>query len=220
MGSSATAIVAGLMAASHLLGLDADVPALATEIEGHPDNVAAAVHGGFVVCADGEVTRLDVPAGLEAVAVVPRDGGSGGEANASQAPDARRHVSTAMARQALPPEVPVGDAVFNIAHGALLTLGLATGDWELVSRGLRDRIHQDRRGGLYPRSHALLDRVSELGALGGTLSGAGPTVLVWCLYEQTGKVVEALRAEVDGWASVMRVPFEPQGAHLAPPQGS
>ena len=67
LGSSAAAYVAGLMAADHLFELDADVLALATELEGHPDNVAAALHGGFAICADGEATRFDPPAGLEAV---------------------------------------------------------------------------------------------------------------------------------------------------------
>src|SRR5262249_62172864 len=71
LGSSAAAIVAGLLAADHIFELDADVMALASELEGHPDNVAAALHGGFVICADGQATRFDPPAGLEAVVVVP-----------------------------------------------------------------------------------------------------------------------------------------------------
>jgi len=57
-------------------------------------------------------------------------------------------------------------------------------------------------------------RARELGALGATISGAGPTVLVWCFYEQTGSVADTLRAEVDGWADLMRAPFEPQGAYV------
>src|SRR5271170_6301226 len=71
LGSSASAIVAGLMAADHLFELDADVLALASELEGHPDNVAAALLGGFVVCADGRADRFEAPTGLEALAVVP-----------------------------------------------------------------------------------------------------------------------------------------------------
>jgi homoserine kinase len=197
LGSSAAAIVAGLMAADHLFELDADVLAEATEIEGHPDNVAAALHGGFVVCTDGQATRFDPPTGLEALAVVPE-----------------LAVRTKAARAALPAEVPLADAVFNVAHGALLTLGLATSDWDLVARGLQDRLHQQRRGGLFPRSLQLAARAQELGALGATISGAGPTVLVWCFYEQTGTVAEALRVEIDGWATLLRTPFEPQGAYV------
>jgi homoserine kinase len=197
LGSSAAATVAGLMAADHLFELDADLLGPATELEGHPDNVAAALLGGFVVCADGEAARFDVPAGLEAVIVVP------------DVPPVR----TTEARAALPAEVPMSDAVFNVAHASLLTLGLAKGEWDLVSRGLRDRLHQRRRAHLYPASLELAERAVELGALGATISGAGPTVLVWTHYEQTGGAVEALRRAAPG-ADIRRVPFEPQGAEV------
>jgi homoserine kinase len=197
LGSSAAAYVAGLLAADHLFELDADVLALATELEGHPDNVAAALEGGFVICADGQATRFDPPTGLEAVIVVP-DGA----------------VRTKTAREALPATVPMADAVFNTAHAALLVLGLARGDLDLVARGLDDRLHQPARERLYPRSMELVRRAPALGALGATISGAGPTVLVWCHYDATAAVVEALRREAEGWAQVMRAPFEPQGADV------
>jgi homoserine kinase len=197
LGSSAAAIVAGLLAADHLFELDIDLLACATAIEGHPDNVAACLHGGFVICADEEAVRFDPPTGLEALAVVPYEA-----------------VRTSEARSALPAEVPMGQAVFNVAHGALLTLGLARGDWDLVSRGLHDNLHEQRRSHLFPRSYALAQRATELGALGATISGAGPTVLVWCFYEQTGAVVDALKGEVEGWANLMRAPFEVQGAYV------
>jgi homoserine kinase len=197
LGSSAAAVVAGLMAADHLFELDADLLALASEIEGHPDNVAAALNGGFVVCADGQAARFDPPTGLEAIAVVPKQA-----------------VATRSAREVLPEEVPLGEAVFNVAHAALLTLGLSRGDWDLVARGLHDSLHQARRASLFPRSYELALRARELGALGATISGAGPTVLVWCFYEQTGAVVEALRSETEGWASLLRAPFEVQGAYV------
>jgi len=197
LGSSAAAIVAGLVAADHLFELDADLLAAATELEGHPDNVAAALHGGVVVCADGEVTRLDPPVALETVLVVP------GEA-----------VPTAAARAALPERVTLADATFNVAHGALLALGLATGDLDLVSRGLADRLHQPHRAYLFPRSAELIERARDLGALGATLSGAGPTVLVWCHLDQTAGVIERLRREAEGWASVQRTPFEATGADV------
>ena len=197
LGSSAAAIVAGLMAADHLFELDADLLSLATELEGHPDNVAAALHGGFVICADGAATRFEPPTGLEAIAVVPEQA-----------------VRTHEARAALPAEVPLAEAVHNVAHAALLTLGLARGDWDLVARGLHDQLHQSRRAPLFPRSYELALRARELGALGATISGAGPTVLVWCFYEHTGAVVEALRGEIEGWAGLLRAPFEAQGAFV------
>jgi homoserine kinase len=198
LGSSAAAVVAGLLAADHLFELDADVLGMATELEGHADNVAAALHGGFVVCSEGARThRLEPPMGLEAVLVVPHAG-----------------VTTTEARAALPAEVPLEDAVFNVAHASLLMLGLAGSDWDLISAGLADRLHQPHRAHLYARSAALLERVRDLGALGATISGAGPTVLVWCRVDQTGGVVEGLKRETAGWASVMRAPFEPQGADV------
>lgn len=197
LGSSAAAYVAGLLAADHLFELDADVLALASELEGHPDNAAAALLGGFVVCADGRATRFDAPAGLEAVLVVPHDA-----------------VRTKQARAALAASVPRTDAVFNVAHGALLVLGLARGDWELVARGLQDRLHQPAREHLFPRSMELVRAAPALGALGATISGAGPSVLVWCHYEQTGAIVDALRRATAGWADVMRAPFEPKGADV------
>jgi homoserine kinase len=197
LGSSAAAVVAGLMAADHLFELDADLLAHASELEGHPDNAAASLHGGVVICADGEATRFDPPTGLEALAVVPEQA-----------------VGTHAARAALPAQVPLEDAVFNVAHGALLTLGLARGDWDLLARGLHDRLHQQQRAHLFPRSFELALRARELGALGATISGAGPSVLVWCFYEQTGAVAEALAPEIDGWAKLLRASFEPQGAYV------
>ena len=197
LGTSAAAYLCGLLAADSMFELDADLLALATELEGHPDNVAAALLGGFVICADEDATRFDAPPELEAVLVIPHEA-----------------VRTREARAALPASVPMADASFNVAHGALLTLGLATGDLDLVSRGLADRLHQPHRAHLYPRSAELVERAKELGALGATISGAGPPVLVWCHYEATGGLGTALREYADGWAEVVRAPFEPQGADV------
>jgi len=197
LGSSAAALVAGMLAADHLFELDADVLGLAAGIEGHADNVAASLRGGFVICADGEATRFDPPAGLEGVLVLPRNG-----------------VRTREARAALPAEVPLADATHNVAHAALLVLGLARGDWDLVARGLDDRLHEPHRAHLYPRSARLAQRARDLGALGATISGAGPAVLFWSHFEQTGGLARRLAGEAEGWAEVVRVPFEPQGADV------
>jgi homoserine kinase len=197
LGSSAAAIVAGLIAADHLFELDADIRALATEIEGHPDNVSAAIDGGFVICEQGAAHRFEPPMGLEAVLVIPDT-----------------PVRTRQARAALPEAVPLRDAVFNVAAASTLTLGLATGSWDLIAAGLRDRLHQPHRAHLYPRSADLVQRAAGYGALGATISGAGPTVLVWTTYEQTGRVMEQLRAAATGWAEVVRAPFESQSADV------
>jgi homoserine kinase len=197
LGSSAAAYVAGLTAAASLFELDEDLLAHATGLEGHPDNAAAALLGGFVIVTGGEVARFDPPDGLEAVIVVPRSA-----------------VRTAVARRALPDVVPMADAVANVAHGAMLTLGLARGDLSLVGRGLQDRLHQPYRAHLFPESMRLLERARELGAIGASISGAGPTVLFWTTADATGAVVGALRRETQGWAEVLRAPFETQGADV------
>jgi homoserine kinase len=198
LGSSAAAIVAGLSAADHLYELDAQLFEHAAELEGHPDNVAAALMGGFVICVGSRElpARFDPPAGLEGVLVIPGD-----------------HVATTEARAAMPAEVPLLDAVHNVGHASLLVLGLAQGDFSLIARGLRDRLHQPRRRSLYPRSMALVERAEELGALGATISGAGPTVLFWCHWEHTGALVERLGTEAAG-CQVRRVPFSPGGADV------
>jgi homoserine kinase len=196
LGSSAAAIVAGLSAADHMFELDAPLFERALELEGHPDNVAAALLGGIVVCGDGEPFRIEPAEGLEGVIAIPPD-----------------PVPTADARAALPEEVPMGDAVFNVAHASLLMLGLARSDFSLIGRGLADRIHQPRRTALYRRSVELLERAHELGAVGATISGAGPTVLFWCQWQQTGDVLAALRAAAPD-CDVRRVNFAPGGADV------
>jgi homoserine kinase len=195
LGSSAAAIVAGLCAADHMYELDAPLFDLAAEMEGHPDNAAAALLGGFVVCA-GEPVRFDPPAGLEGVLAIPPF-----------------EVPTTAARAALPPEVPFGDAVYNVGRASLLMLGLARDDFSLIGRGLHDVVHQPRRRSLYPRSMELIERAAALGAVGATISGAGPTVLFWSHWEQTGSLVERLRTAAPD-CTVKRVTFAPGGADV------
>jgi homoserine kinase len=196
LGSSAAAIVAGLAAADHMFELDAELLPRAVELEGHPDNVAAALHGGFVICSEEGPERFDPPPELEGVIALPP-----------------HQVATSEARAALPAEVPIEDAVHNIGRAALLVLGLARSDFDIVARGLSDRIHQPRRASLYPRSMELLERARELGALGATISGAGPAVLFWSHFEQTGALYEALRAEAPD-CELRRVQFDPSGADV------
>jgi homoserine kinase len=198
LGSSAAAIVAGLCAADHMYELDAPLFEHASELEGHPDNVAAALLGGFVICpGPGEPpVRFDPAPGLEGVLVIPAE-----------------PVPTSAARAAMPAEVPLGEAVHNVGHAALLVLGLAQDDFSLIGRGLRDLLHQPRRRALYPRSMELVERAEELGAVGATISGAGPTVLFWCHWQQTGALVERLRGAAAG-CEVRRVTFSPGGADV------
>jgi homoserine kinase len=197
LGSSAAAYVAGLSAAAHLFELETDLLARASELEGHPDNAAAALYGGFVIVAGAEVARFDPPDGLEAVIVVPRTA-----------------VRTSVARRALPENVPLADAVANVAHAATLTLGLLRGDLGLIGRGLQDRLHQPYRAHLYPASSDLVERARSFGAIGASISGAGPTVLFWTHADTTGAVVAALRRKTEGWAKVLRAPFTTSGADV------
>ena len=205
LGSSAAAIVAGLAAADHLFELALDREEMlirATELEGHPDNVAAAIYGGFVVCGRGEdgspsAARFGPPGGLEALAVIPEE-----------------EVPTALAREAIPDEVPVADLVANVGAACTLVLGLQTGDLDLVSAGLADALHQPRRRDLYPRSMEIVEEAREMGALGATISGAGPTVLVWTTWQDAGRVSSALEQRCSDWAEVRRLPFSPHGVDV------
>ena len=197
LGSSAAAIVAGVVAADSMYELDAPLFEVAAALEGHPDNVAAALLGGFVICAGERPERFDPAPGIEGVLATPPD-----------------VVPTAEARAALPDEIPIGDAVHNIAHASLLILGLSRGpDLSLVGRGLADRLHQPRREPVYPRSMELLRQAREVGAIGASISGAGPTVLFWCHWEQTGTVFDAVRKAAPE-CEVRRAQFVPGGADV------
>ena len=183
LGSSAAAIVAGLTAADHLYELDhsrEQLLSLAARLEGHPDNVAAALYGGFVVCGDDgmgpTVTKLDPPQGVEVLVVLPE-----GEV-----------VPTSAARAALPEAVSLADASANLAAISQLVLGIERSDLDLIGDGLADRLHQPHRAGLYPRSIEVVEAAAELGALGASISGAGPSVLVWCFWQTTGEVAAKL----------------------------
>jgi homoserine kinase len=206
LGSSAAAIVAGLMAADHMYELALtreEIYEKAVAIEGHPDNVAAALYGGFAVCPrpeDGGLpapVRIEPPEGVEGVVVIPPD-----------------EVPTSEARAALPADVPFSDAVSNVAAASQLTLGLERSDLGLIGRGLADWLHQPHRESLYPRSMELVREAKGMGALGATISGAGPTVLVWSFWQDTGNVVAALEKSVGDWAEILRVPFSPLGADV------
>lgn len=169
LGSSAAATVAGLVAADALTGgrLEASRQlALAVELEGHPDNAAAALLGGFVVVGlvDGrpEAVRFDVPRDLRAVVFVPDT-----------------HLATAAMRTALPAVVPHRDAAFNVGRAALAVAAFATGRVELLRAGTEDRLHQAYRAAVYPELPRLLEAARAAGALGACLSGSGSCVIAF-----------------------------------------
>ncbi len=187
--------MAGLCAADHMYELDAPLFELAAELEGHPDNVAAALLGGFVIASDAPVQRR--AAGRAGGG--PGDPGVRGAYRSGQGGDSR--LGPARRRGA------------NIASSSLLVLGLARGDLSLIQRGLTDALHQPHRRSLYERSMELVEAAPSLGALGATISGAGPTVLFWSHWEQTGALIERLRSEAPD-CQVRRVTFAPGGADV------
>ncbi|MFY9487582.1 MAG: homoserine kinase [Solirubrobacterales bacterium] len=200
LGSSASAILAGVAAADHIFELGTDLLAQATKIEGHVDNLAASLHGGFVVCSQDHVARIAPPAGLEAIVAVP---------------PASHSVPTSDARAALPAEIPIAEAVRTAAQTSYVALGLERGDWDLLARGLDDVLHQPRRAHLYPDSMKLVEAARGFGALGATVSGAGPTVLIWTTWDDTGNVLEAAERFADSDWNLQRVPFALQGLDIA-----
>lgn len=179
LGSSSAAIVAGLLAARTLAGLEPDphwTLQHASAIEGHPDNVAAAIHGGFVLAYDGgdgiAVAQGAVHADLGALLFVPDT-----------------PVATRAARGLLPESVPHVDAAANSGRAALLVHALAS-DPDLLHDATRDWLHQEYRAAAMPRSFELLISLRGKG-FGAVISGAGPTVLVLARTAE----VEALAAE-------------------------
>ena len=169
LGSSAAATVAGILAGNALAGdplESADILRIATAIEGHPDNAAAALLGGFVVSAeiDGriEAVRFDAPRDLRAVLYVP---------------DLR--LSTDAMRTVLPDSVPRRDAVANLGRVALGVAGIATRRTDLLAALTVDRLHEPYRADVYPQLPRFVAAAREAGALGACLSGAGSTIVAF-----------------------------------------
>jgi homoserine kinase len=167
LGSSATAIVGGLVAARALAGVplsDTELFQLADRIEGHPDNVAPALWGGAVLAwRSGQrvhARRLGVPPQLAAAVAVPETA-----------------VPTERSRAVLPATVPLADAVFNLGRSALLATALLTGELELLRDATQDRLHQPYRAALVPGLEEVLAAARGAGALGAALSGSGSAVL-------------------------------------------
>ena len=170
LGSSAAAIAGGLVGANALLGNPLNLEELismAVRLEGHPDNVVAAMVGGFIVAARCEETicykRLDPPKSLHFQVAVPDF-----------------TLLTEAARNVLPETVSLKDAVFNLSRTALLVAAIASGDLETMGRAMDDKLHQPYRMGLVPGMQQVFAAAKEAGALGVALSGSGPTVIALC----------------------------------------
>jgi homoserine kinase len=196
LGSSASVIALGLVAGAVAANVEPSIDellALGLPLEGHPDNLAAALAGGVTAVVDGRVHRLADAAPADAIAVVP---------------EAR--VRTDEARAALPDTVPHADAAFTAGHALLLGAALSTGSAELFAAAAADRLHEPYRA----KNAPLLDEIRAAdvaGALAVTLSGSGPTVIVWarpadataCRHELVRRFPEA---------DVLHLPSTPSGA--------
>lgn len=170
LGSSSACIIAGLMGANRLLGLPlngVDILKLATEIEGHPDNVAPALFGGLVdsVCNNGEVyyVKHNVSTNLKFVVIVPNF-----------------KMSTNQSRLSLPSVVSHSDAVFNVSRSALFVSSIVTQKFENLSVAVDDRLHQPYRLKLIDRADEIFNLAYDFGAYGVCLSGSGPSIIAIC----------------------------------------
>ncbi|HHZ20662.1 MAG TPA: homoserine kinase [Firmicutes bacterium] len=190
LGSSAAAIVSGLEVANASLNYPfsrREIFRMACAIEGHPDNVAAAVYGGIVaVCCDekeeANVVNLPVPEGIKAVICIP---------------DLK--VSTPDARRSLPAQVSLQDAVFNLSRVSLFITSLYRNEPSLLCSAMRDKLHQPYREALVPGLSAAIDGAIGAGAYGAALSGSGPTVLAVCSGQANIDTIG--KAMVDGFAT-------------------
>ena len=212
LGSSAAAIVGGLLAADRLMEESGggrspslsrhDLLDLAVGLEGHPDNVAAALLGGLqlVTQENGALLSSTVPVPDEICAVlfVPE-----------------MTIATEEARAVLPNEVSMEDAVYNMGRVALLVQTLATGSLENLSRATQDRLHQPYRQALFPAMKLIFSAARVAGALGVFLSGSGSTILALTVGREMTVAYEmaeaARRANLAGTVKITR--STPQGAH-------
>lgn len=204
LGSSAAAIALGLVGASLVSGRELGVEellALALRFEPHPDNLAPALAGGVCLswpAAGGQrVARIAETLPLAAIAVVPG-----------------ARVETRAARAALPDRVAHADATFTAGRAALLGAGLASGSAELLAAAFADRLHEPYRGLLSPVWAPLRERLPE-GAAGLTISGSGPTVIVWAYPDAAAACVEELTARFES-SHVFHAAIASRGAGPTP----
>ena len=207
LGSSAAVVVGGLIAANKLLGSPADETALlsiATEVEGHPDNVAPAILGGFVLSsqeADGSILckKLNWPDEWDLTVCIPDF-----------------ELSTNISRSVLPENVPISDAVFNAKHLAMLIEAVNTKDEKLMKEALKDKLHQPYREKLVPGMKEIIEALKhEDGILGCVLSGAGPSILVISHKYDVDKIKSTVKEIWEGQGiktDVRTLKVEKQGA--------
>lgn len=209
LGSSASVIVGGLLAANELLGHPADEVALlsiATEVEGHPDNVTPSIVGGLVLTSledDGSVVyrKLNWPEEWQITVCIPD-----------------YELSTEISRSVLPKEVPMQDAIFNAKRLAMFIQAINTKDAQLMKMALQDRLHQPYRMKLVPGLDKIMDNLKhEDNVLGCVLSGAGPAIIVISQKNNLEKIKSIINdtwEEMNVKVNIMTLPVETQGAQI------
>ena len=199
LGSSAAIIALGFTAACATTGehLDAEqLLARGMPLEGHADNLAAVLAGGVCLTWDGRIARIAERLPFTPVAIVPRS-----------------RVRTAEARASLPGEVSHRAATFTTARAALLGVGAATNDPDLFAAALGDQLHEPYRARFAPALDAVRDDLPT-GAVGATISGSGPTVIVWTREAEVDACVQELRSRFAD-TDVTALSVSPVGAHVA-----
>lgn len=183
LGSSAAAIVGGLVGANEALGkplCNEELLNIASAMEGHPDNVAPALYGGITLSmleeGKAKTLRFMPPKELKLVVAVPEF-----------------TLATKIARQVLPTKIPFEDAVFNISRTALLVGALTTGDYGFLSSALQDKIHQPYRQQLIKGMQDVFVAAVSAGALGAVISGAGPCLIAFATADEQ-KIGESMVA--------------------------
>ncbi|MFL0742812.1 MAG: homoserine kinase [Prochlorococcus sp.] len=210
LGSSASAIVAGLVGANALVGEPLSkekLLELAIEIEGHPDNVVPSLLGGLCLTAKTASQRWRVVRCLwvnsvKAVVAIPSI-----------------RLSTSEARRAMPKEIPISDAVENLGALTLLLQGLRTGSGDLITDGMHDRLHEPYRWPLIKGGLDVRDAALNAGAWGCAISGAGPSVLALCPEEHGSAVSQAMVKAWEAAGVASRAPLlsiQTAGSHWQP----
>ena len=193
LGSSAAIVALGLVAGAWAAQIEPSVEELleaGLPLEGHADNLAAALAGGVCLTWEGQIARIADGLPALPIAVIPDT-----------------HVSTAASRQALPDAVQRTDAVFTVARAALLGASIASGDARLFAASNDDRLHEPYRAAAAPHLAELRANLPH-GALGATLSGSGPTVIVWAERD----ISDVLRARYPQY-EVLPLRVGREGAH-------
>ncbi|MEI0604815.1 homoserine kinase [Brachyspira alvinipulli] len=207
LGSSSAAIIGGLLSANYILGnklsIEDDILNMSVQLEGHPDNVSPAILGGIISGVvrkneDFKYVKINPPKNLKAIVAIPNF-----------------HLSTEIARNALPKEISFKDAIFNISRAALLTSALSSNRLDLLEVATDDKLHQDYRAKFIPGLKDLFKQAKDSGAYSVTISGAGSSILA--LVKNDEKVIKKVsesmknsfsKKKIDSEIKILNIPMK------------